>query len=390
MEKKQIVGLFLERGLTIDPKGLDYFYENPEQLDVFLEKINQQKIKPTSINLEVIKNTLETSAIKIKEAKIFTNKTISVNDVSRILTERYEKIQKYFSKRIDLVNPISINKISEKTKRFSLIIIVREKDEKDKMLLVEDFTGETNVLVDNTSFNSILCDEVLGMVCEKYDNKIKAINILWPDIPLKREISRTEEDVCCIFLSDLHLEQDFEEKTDNLLKEIQQLNYKQLYVFLFGKNASEKKTLEDFITKLPSNSKTFIIKNNESIATENTTQISSPAILTIEKKINLLLCDGEQFAFYKGLWGDKSPEDMMLELLKKRHLDPVFEIKKASLEDIFIIDTVPDIFVSGNFGQPGMKNYKGTTIISCGSFLSEPVYWIVNLRTRENIKISLA
>jgi len=388
MEKKQIVSLFLERGISLDPKGLDYFYEHPEQIDVFFEKTNANR--PTTADLVFIRNILEESNIEIIEQKEIISKTISVNDISKILIERYEKIQKYFSNRSDLVNPISINKITPNTKNFSLVVIVREKDEKNKTLLVEDLTGETIVNVDEPIFDSILQDEVLGIICEK-NNEIRATNVLWPDIPLKREIPKTEEDICCVFLSDLHLEQGFEEKVNKILRGIQQLKYQQLYIFLFGKNFSERKTAEEFMKKIPTGSRIFIIKNNStSFNIENTTQLSSPVILIIEKKISLLLCDGNQFIFYKNIWKDKRTEDVMLDLLKRRHLDPVFGIEKASMEKYLIINTVPDIFVSGSFGESGMKNYKGTTIMSCADFSSEPICWVVNLRTRESLKTSLA
>jgi DNA polymerase II small subunit/DNA polymerase delta subunit B len=393
MEKEEIVNLLLERGMSIDPKGLDYFYQKPEQIDSFFEKIEKMEEKPTTISFELIKDLLETlpAEIEVVKPSVPSKKIILVDDISRMLVERYEKIQKYFSTRIDLVNPISINKITQKTKRFSLVVMVKEKDEKNKMLVVEDLTGETSVHVsNNTAFDLIVSDEVFGLLCEKNDDTIEVVNTLWPDIPLKREIPKTEKDTYCVFLSDLHLEQDFEEKTKKILKEIEVLNAHYIYIFLFGENTHDKEMLKKFVKNLPPNNKAVVIQNNSEIfEIENVLWFSSPVVLNIEKRIRLLLCDGKQFSFYKNLWSTKKSEEIMLNLLKKRHLDPVFKFEKALLEDRYVIDGVPDIFVSGNFNSPGMLNYKGTTIISCGSFPAEPVYWVVNLRTRESIKMCL-
>jgi DNA polymerase II small subunit/DNA polymerase delta subunit B len=113
---------------------------------------------------------------------------------------------------------------------------------------------------------------------------------------------------------------------------------------------------------------------------------SLPVFLNIEDKIKLLLCDGKKLSSYKGVLGEKT-EEIMLNLLKKRHLDPVFSIEKIIYEDLFTIDVIPDIFLSFDFGAPGLINYKGTTIISYGD--SEQMFWIVNLKTRENLKIGL-
>lgn len=391
MEKGEIVNFFLEKGLTLNPEGLDYFHKNPEQIDIFFERAKQLEGKPTTVDIEMIKNLLETAPVEIEEIKKSApiRKAISVDDISRILTERYEKIQRYFSNRIDLVNPISINKITQKAKRFSLVVMVREKNEREQTLEVEDLTGETIIHVDSKMFELIVCDEVLGIVCEKKDDRIEAVSILWPDIPLKREITKIEGDVLCMFLSDLHLEEDFEGKTKKILREIESLGSKQAYIFLFGENASSKKTLENFVREMPSNINVIIIHNSERFEIENTLCFSSPAFLRIRKKINLLMCDKKHLSFYKELWKGRRSEEIMLNLLKMRHLDPIFKPEKALEEDRFIIDTVPDIFISGNFDSAGIMNYKGTTIISCGSFPSEPLYWIVNLRTRESIKINL-
>jgi DNA polymerase II small subunit/DNA polymerase delta subunit B len=119
--------------------------------------------------------------------------------------------------------------------------------------------------------------------------------------------------------------------------------------------------------------------------------ISSPTLMKIENTILILACNGELFSEYKKIWKDKSSENIILNLLKKRHLSPIFNLnKKIYDDDIYTVDIVPDIFVSSNFDKPGYMNYKGTTIISNGSFLLEPIYWLINLKTRETIKICFA
>jgi DNA polymerase II small subunit/DNA polymerase delta subunit B len=306
------------------------------------------------------------------------------------LIRRYKKIRSFFSNRIDLVNPISVNRITEKTKRFSLVVMVSEKNVVDKSLKVEDLTGWTTVYVDDNFFDSIVMDEIIGAVCERRDDQIKVTNVLWPDTPLRREISILDEDLCCLFLSDLLLNQNLEQKTETILKRLKGMKYEQLFIFLFGE-PFDKERIEKFLSKMPTNSKVFLVQDQTNFEdVDGISCLISPAFLRIGRKINLLLCSGKQFSSYKRIWPNKAPEEIMLNLLRKRHLDPVFDLGKVSDEDRLTIDPVPDIFVSGSFGPPGITNYKGTTIISCGSFPSEPIYWIVNLRTRENIKISLA
>jgi DNA polymerase II small subunit/DNA polymerase delta subunit B len=153
----------------------------------------------------------------------------------------------------------------------------------------------------------------------------------------------------------------------------------------------DKNVIEGFAKELPSNARLILIQKCEGgCDIGGAMAFPSPAFLEVGEKVKMLLCSGEQFSFYKESWKNRKPEEVMLNLLKKRHLDPLFRNEKIFQDNIFVIDAVPDIFVAGNFGSSGMMNYKGTTMISCGDFSSERVYWIVNLRTRECIKTNSA
>lgn len=379
MEKEKLIDIFLKKGLMVDSESLDFFSKNPEQVNIFLERI-KDKEKPSIIKLDFVRSLLKTEP-EIKEIKKnrLEKKIFSIDDISRILLERYEKIKSFFSYRMDIVNLISINKISEKTRKFSLIVMVREFDKKNKTAVVEDITGETTVFSPNDEFNFLVQDEVLGLVCEKNNDRIEVLKILWPDIPLKREIATLEENIYCIFLSS----QTFFEKEEKLMKKISELKYKQIYIFPFFCSYN-KKEVENLRKELPLNM-IFVPIFGSKVETENTL-FSTPVFLTIKEKVKLLFSDGRKLSSYDGILGEKT-EEIMLNLLKKRHLDPVFSMEKAMLEDFLLIDPVPDIFVSFNSKSSGLVNYKGVTIISCGS--SEQICWIVNLKTRESLKIDL-
>ncbi|MEM5829228.1 MAG: hypothetical protein QW040_00740 [Candidatus Aenigmatarchaeota archaeon] len=378
MEKEKIVDIFLKRGLMIDQDSLDYFSRNPEQVKIFLEKIVKMEVPPV-VKIDLIKSILEEVEIKEIKKKALNVKNFSVDDISRILLERYEKIKSFFSYRMDIVNLISINKITEKTKKFSLIVMVRDINKENKSAVVEDFTGEISVFFKNNFFGQIVQDEVVGLVCEKTNDKIEVTNVLWPDVPLRRKVANLEEDVYCFFILGKWIKE-YEKK---ILEEISKINYKKL-IFLFVESY-EKKQIEELKEKLPINTKLILI-TKEKLELEDVTSFSPPAFLLINGKVNLLLCDGKMFSPYKNILGERT-EEIMLNLLKKRHLNPIFTIERVLEEDCFLIEPVPDIFLSFDFGTSGLINYKGTTIISSGS--SERIFWIVNLKTRENLKIDL-
>jgi DNA polymerase II small subunit/DNA polymerase delta subunit B len=379
MEKKELIDIFLKKGLMVDLDTLEYFSKNPEQVEIFLKEIEKKKV-PAIIKMDFVKSIVKPKEIKIEEIKkkIFEKKIISIDDISKILIERYERIKSFFSYRMDIVNLISINKISEKTKKFSLIVMIKEIDKKNKAITVEDLTGETLVFSQDKFLDLMVQDEVVGLVCEKND-RIEVLNVLWPDIPLNRKIASLEENVCCAFISEKVLGK----KRDVFLKKIFEIECEGFLIFLFFEHLDEKE-VEEFKKNLPLNSKLILIKKGNLEPGENI--FSPPVFLNVENKVKMLLCDGNIFSSYQGILGEKT-EEIMLNLLKKRHLDPVFSVEKAVIEDRLIIDPVPDIFVSFDFGSSGLINYKGTTIISSGS--SEQMFWIVNLKSRESLKIDL-
>jgi DNA polymerase II small subunit len=65
------------------------------------------------------------------------------------------------------------------------------------------------------------------------------------------------------------------------------------------------------------------------------------------------------------------PEKAMVELLKKRHLVPMYGGKvPLSPEDIdyMIIDEPPDILHAGHAHHIGVTNYRGVNVINSGTF----------------------
>lgn len=391
MEKEKIVKTFLEKGHQLDSKSLDFFFENPEKLDIFFEKTKNITIPPT-VNLGFVKSLIEEKK-EVNVLKKFEfaaeGKTITVENITKYFANRYENLKKHLTGRLELVNLISINKITPKTKKFSLIVMVKEKT--NRSLLIEDSTGEVTVYAQDEAIDQVVTDEVIGTVCEKEDDTINVKKIIFPDTPLKKDITRTEKDVYALFISDMFLDQI--NNSRKILDKINAFDHEKLYVFVLGNISSKKEDIINFFDGLPKSSYKIFLKGktDPDIETGDICLSCSAALLKIENAILVLICNGKMFSEYKDIWKGQPSESIMLNLLKKRHLSPAFDFnKKISDEDIYIIDTVPDIFVSSNFDKPGITNYKGTTIIANGSFLSEPIYWLINLKTRESIKMDFA
>ncbi|MEM7818820.1 MAG: hypothetical protein QW403_01585 [Candidatus Aenigmatarchaeota archaeon] len=383
MERQQIIKEFLKNGFQLNPQALDYLLEK-KNINFYLEELKKSNY-PLIVTLDVLKEIEKklTYYSEILKTPKKEDKILSVSDYTNFLSTKYEEIKKFLVKHLDLVNLISINKISPKSRKFSLIVMVKEKNENEKYLVVEDLTGEQTVYFENLSedFNFILEDEVLGLVCEREGERIYVKKVVLPEIPLKKEISKTSEEAFCLFVSDFHMDdKNFNKKSyEKFLDWINNSLYKKLYVFFLGDISSRVEDFEEMFSNLPKGYHYTWLKGE--IDPEKEEFIESPSFLKVEKSLNLLILHPNfDFSFFNAL-----PEKILLNILRKRQIPQTQ--KQIYIPNPFIIDLVPDILASGHFHFPSVLNYKGTTILTTGSFLTKPVFWLVNLKTRETIKI---
>lgn len=384
MKRSEIIKIFLNSGYQLDLKALELLEKNPENIQYVLEKMKPLKI--STITSDLVENISRPVDIKVLKNFSYQVGTYTIEDYTRFLNKRYENLKQIISKRIELVNPISINKISDITEKFSLIALVKEKNMEDNSITIEDGTGELIVFFnEGTDFNLVVLDEVVGIVCERKYDKVFADKIIWPDVPLSKEIARSTDEIYCLFISDFHMDskQFNEESYKKFLDWIKSTNYKKFFIFVLGDISSNEDDIQKFSIDLSKFDK-FFLKGEIDIPTFTSYRNSLIEI----QGVKIFISHGDIFSNYSNIWNELSPENIFLNLIKKRHLDPTFDFsKKIYEEDPYFLDIVPDIFVSGHFHLPGILNYKGITIISNGSFISEPIFWLINLKTRETFKL---
>lgn len=391
MERSVIIKRFLTEGLQLDTSALNFFVKNPDKIDLFFQKKNEIKPLPLVISLSFVEKVLTeekpSKAIEIlKEGQEIKDK-VDVAYFINYLNNRYDILRSIFAKRLDLINPISINKITPKIKKFSLIGIIKEKNVLDKTLVLEDKTGYITLSLDEQHLNQLVEDEVIGVVCEKTDDEVTVKNVIFPDVPLRKVINKTKKDVYCLFISDLHMDsKSFNEKGyENFIEWLNKQN-NEMYIFVLGDISSSKKDVNRFCSDI-SGYQSIFVKGDKDIEID-VDFYNSPLFLKIEN-VGIFLFHGENLDNYLSIWN--SPIEILTNLIKKRHLDPIFNSsKKIYNEDPYLLETIPDIVVAGHLHQPGITNYKGITIISNGSFITQPIYWLINLRTRETFKIDFS
>jgi len=356
MEEGEVVRLFLKNGYQLSRTALPLVISNPEHIITELKKL---KPRPFIITEKQVKKILKEAKKPISKLELLKEyhqlkAPIKIDDYVKHFLNRYEKIKKIISKRMDTKELVSINKITSQTITFSTIGIVREKGRGN--LLIEDPTGEMNIFFDENmteKFKDIFLDDVIGIKCKKIKDKYYAKNVIYPDVLSSREISKTENNAKIMVVSNpSSLDDTKYQKLINLISTTENLSP----IFLF-ENKSNKK-LEGVSKFNPIN---ISSNSNPSIY-----QINNIKILVLPKH------------FFRQT-NETDPINFMTSILKRRYIPTIFNSKTHIEGNNFILDEIPDIIIS-NFDGSAYKNYKGTTIISN----SEPnKIYLIDLRTRE-------
>lgn len=373
------------------------------------------------------------------------SKKREVNDFTKYFNLRYKKIAEMLRSRRELQNITSINRVLSKTEKGSTAVIglVTEKTmtkNENIRLTVEDQTAQISVLINKNKpelyeqAKDLVTDEVIGVVGTNGENIIFANDIVWPDIPLQKELKKGPRECYAVFLSDLHVGSInfLPEQLNKFLKWIncevgnesqKSVAKKVKYCFISGDlvdgigvypgQEEELNILEikqqyeecaKFLKKIPERIKLIIIPGNHDAMRlaepqpplykdfaspiwnlPNATILSNPAMVNIESTpdfqgFNCLLYHGYSFIYYADnvdsirQSGGIDRSDLIMKFwLKRRHLAPSHTSTlyiPETSKDPLVIDRIPDLLVTGHIHKAMIANYRNVTMI-CGSCWQE-------------------
>jgi DNA polymerase II small subunit len=275
--------------------------------------------------------------------------------------------------------------------------------------------------------NSLLLDEVVcisGFVDE--EARLIADDVIFPDIPTARPAGRAKRDVYAAFISDTHcgskefLEDEFDTFIDwmngrGVEEADKEMVRKIHYLFVAGDMVdgisvypSQRYDLRvtsihdqyalfaSKIRKLPKHVKIFCIPGNHDAARQalpkppiseefadplyrlgnRITMLGDPSQIIVEG-VNVLMTHGDSMDdLVTNIPGASytEPAGPMKELLKKRHLVPLYggKTELAPLpRDWMVIDTPPDVVHFGHAHHNAVDNYRGVQIINSGTFQAQ-------------------
>ncbi len=346
---------------------------------------------------------------------------------------RYEKLANILSKRPDLRTYTKIADIDDSQDSLSLILMVRDiRSSKNghKLVEFEDDTGTMTILFSNKNeelfaeAEKLVRDEVVGVIANKSNDANFAFGqeIIKPGV---LQIPQKEMDFGIVFLSDIHigsltfLEDAFQRFIDWINCEYGSEEQRRVaedvkYLIIGGDivdgigvypNQDKELVIKDiteqyneaarFLGNIRSDIKIIIAPGNHDASRvaepqpavpeeyakalyelDNVEFISNPGVVSLDG-INVLIYHGRSFddlvMAIKDFTYERSDE-IMEELLKKRHLAPIYGERTplaSEIEDYLVIDEVPDVFHTGHIHVNSYKKFKGVHLINSGTFQTQ-------------------
>ena len=319
--------------------------------------------------------------------------------------------------------------------------IVMEKRESMRNIFIrlEDYESSATILVPSNvkrevfeKAQGVFLDQVICVEAVKGRNDLLiANNLINPDIP-ERKHKTAADSVYAALISDLHVgsREFLEEAFNRFLQWLRgkEGNHRQRevagrvkYVVIAGdivdgigiypdqekdliiKDVYEQyRVAAEFIEKIPEYIEVIIIPGNHDATRQALPQpkilkdyaepiyearkvimLGNPAKISLHG-VNFLLYHGRSLddvirvvpeVTYQNL--EKSTSTAMRQLLKVRHLAPIYGVKTPIAPipyDSLVIDTPPDVFHAGHIHVMGYETYRGTLIINSGAWQSRTAF----------------
>ena len=396
------------------------------------EKVVDAKIK-FKRNMEKTNVKYDFKIIQDSSNKSYTSGEIG--DLISYFNSRYEKLSKILKQRPDLKMTTKVADIEDGQSTVNLILMVKEiRSTKNghKFVEFEDDTGSISILFSNKNeelfaeAEKLVRDEVVGVIANRGDGDFTIANqLIYPGVT---RIQEKEMDFGVVFLSDVHigsltfLEDAFQKFIDWINCEYGTEEQRRIaedikYLIVAGDivdgigvypNQDKELSIKDirlqydeaarFLGNIRSDIKIIIAPGNHDASRlaepqpavpeeyakslyelDNVEFVSNPAVVSLDG-INVLIYHGESFnelpMAIKGLSYERN-ELMMEELLRKRHLAPIYGDRTplaSELEDYLVIEHVPDIFHTGHIHINSYKKYNGIHMINSGTFQTQTDY----------------
>ena len=300
------------------------------------------------------------------------------------------------------------------------LLTTRNAERNITKLVLEDPSGSFEGIIFDEELQktagTLLIDQfVIARVALAKNSGLMIKDLILPDLP-EQKINKSESEVYAVFLSDLHIGSKYfmEDELVEFVKWISSpdpVARKVRFVLIGGDMVdgvgiypNQNKELvcqtieeqlqkaEDLLDKIPKNVKIVVMPGNHDPGRralpqpaipqkynsglwerENIEMVGNPALISLNG-VKVLMFHGQSIddivKTTPGLSYDR-PTDVMNNLLRARQLSPVYGSSTPialEVEDLLVIEDVPDIFHVGHVHKAQLDMYKGILLVNSGSW----------------------
>jgi DNA polymerase II small subunit len=414
----------------IDSKELERIIKQ-----VVREKAKQNLFLINQTDLKMLVDTQIDESVEDKHVILSdpTRKITSAEGIEgfgALFVDRYSKLLKIIlqrsqAKKLATIETVKAGKPKDEVFVAGLIMD-RKIDRNVTRLTCDDPTGSLETLVFNkdlqTTTNSLLIDQfVMQRISTGKNGGFITKEIVVPDIP-DHVTNRSKTETYAVLISDLHvgskyfMEKEFESFV-LWLSSLDPVARKVRFVLVCGDiidgvgifpNQDKELLLMDIdqqmekaaqlLDKIPKHIKVFIIPGNHDPGRralpqpaipekhnlnlwnrENFFMLGNPSMVELNG-VKILMFHGQSLDDVVGTTPGLSysqPAKAMRVLLKARHLSPIYGKRTPiapELEDMMVINEIPDIFHSGHIHVVDLDMYRGVLIVNSGAWQTQTPY----------------
>ncbi len=347
---------------------------------------------------------------------------------------RYEQISSIIKKRMNCgqIRFIRNGRVGEDVSVVGMVSSVNKTAKGNLRVVLEDPSGHIPVILH--PHEEIIPDEIIGVTGSLFEGGFMFGNrVLHPDVPIPSSYSQSslplhsqskpthssEEPVYAVFISDLHvgsntfLEETWDSFVQWLKTEAKSINIAYLvvagdivdgigvypaqeYDLSITDIAEQYKMAGRCFNDVPSHIHLVVAPGNHDAVRnaepqpvlpeefqkcfpDNTCFVSNPAYIKVGGRL-VLMYHGQSFDDFVNSVSRlnySKPEEMMEEMLKRRHVAPIYGNSVSIVpngHDYGVIDQVPEIFHCGHSHTVGIAKYRGVLLLNSGTWQSQTPY----------------
>ena len=397
--------------------------------EIVKEKTKQKLFQISQDDLEVYLGIKEDPTLQ-SEIKIMLDPTSKittgegVKGYNALFSSRFNKLKRIISDRPESRMLKSIASVkttkSEDDMYVCGLVTMRNTERSITKLILEDPSGSfEGIIFDNElqkMAGTLLTDQfVMVRVSFGKNSGLIIKDLILPDVP-DQAINKSDSEAFAVFLSDLHIgskyfmEEEFTRfvswisSPDPIARKIRFVLIGGDIVDGVGIYPNQDKELvcqtieeqlqkvEELINRIPKKVKIIIMPGNHDPGRralpqpaipkkynsglwerENVVMVGNPAVVSLNG-VQVMMFHGQSIddivKTTPGLSYDK-PTDVMKHLLRARHLSPIYGSQTPiapEMQDLLVIEDVPDIFHVGHVHKAQLDMYKGILLVNSGSW----------------------